>query len=93
MLNAADILARAAAHAAHHRALAMPRPGRLAAPGPVENAEALRRKMADDMLDIAAVKGCAETDDLLGRGWTLEAVNKHGPAARDLANATRERRV
>lgn len=93
MLNAAEIVARAEAFAAAHRAARHPQPGRLSKTGPTDSADAVRRKMADDMLDIAAVKECAETEDLLGRGWTLEAIRKHGEAARDLANAARERKL
>lgn len=92
MLRAQDIIARAAAFAALHAKPPAPL-GRLAPVGPVQSADAVARKMADDMLDIAAVKGGAEEDDLLGRGWSLEALRRHGPAARDIANQAAERVV
>ena len=93
MLNAADILARAQAWKAQHGVARLPQPGRLATTGPVDSADALRRKMADDMRDIAAVKGCVEPEDLIALGYTQDALTRHGEAARDLANAARERRV
>lgn len=39
------------------------------------------RQLADDMIDIAAVKGCAEDNDLLLRGWTPEMLAAHGAEA------------
>ncbi|WP_182422002.1 hypothetical protein [Aureimonas sp. ME7] len=74
----------AARHAATRRPL-------LSQPGPVTTPDGVARKIADDMLDIAAVKGSVDDADLVLRGWTADALARHGPAARDLANAARVR--
>ncbi len=79
-----QIVARAAAWAAQNRLILR----KAARPTPEETlGETAAQKIADDMLDIAAVRGCCEEDDLLARGWTPDALRRHGQAARDIANA------
>ncbi|WP_062111096.1 hypothetical protein [Aureimonas sp. AU40] len=85
-----QILARAAAWAAQHRTAAS-RPAR---PKPQEAAvHVVARQIADDMLDVAAVRGCCEEEDLLGRGWTPDALRRHGVKAREIANAASVRSI
>ncbi|WP_062220540.1 hypothetical protein [Aureimonas sp. D3] len=93
MLNAADIIARAAEFKAAHDTPRLTQPGRLSLSGPADTPEAVRRKMADDMRDIAALKESVEAEDLIARGWTREALTLYGEDARTLANAAQERRV
>jgi hypothetical protein len=85
-----QIIQRAAAFAAE-QATPIAMRVRLSQLGPVTTPGAVARKMADDMLDIAAVKGGVEDDDLLLRGWTLDALRHHKLAARELAYASVER--
>ena len=44
-------------------------------------------RLADDMIDIFALKGCAEEGDLMLRGWPPETLRRDGPEANRLALA------
>jgi ribosomal protein L13E len=97
MINTAEIVARAKARGdAHHAeqlALVERHKARLTKQEPVRTPDDVARRMADHMRDIEAVRGSVDEDDLLGRGYTLEALRKYGTAARDIANAARERQL
>lgn len=90
MSLAEQVMSANARFAAAKAALALP-PKSQREPALVTEPSDVARKMAAHMLDIAAVKGSVEEDDLLTRGWTLQAIREHGTAARDLANVARER--
>ncbi len=74
-----QIVARAAFWAATFSAPAAP-PVRPQRPSTAQ-------KIADDMLDVAAVRGSCEEEDLLARGWSPVALRRHGAKAREIANA------
>lgn len=90
MSLAEQVMSANARFVAAKAALALP-PKSRREPALVTEPSDVARKMAAHMLDIAAVKGSVEEDDLLTRGWTLQAIREHGTAARDLANVARER--
>ncbi|WP_185983006.1 hypothetical protein [Aureimonas mangrovi] len=92
-IDAATLVANAQARKAALAAANAPTARRKAAPGPVTAEDAVVRRLSDDMIDIAAAKGCAEEVDLLNRGHSLAALRKYGDRAREIANRAVVRRV
>lgn len=89
MTDGQRIIARARDFAAQH-ALVPPGPrAATVASGARSDAE----RIADDMLDIAAVSSSVTIEDLALRGWPLEVLNRHVAEARDIANSAAERSV
>ncbi|MCP1200088.1 hypothetical protein [Notoacmeibacter sp. MSK16QG-6] len=49
--------------------------------------------MANDMREVASVKGSVETEDLVLRGWTQAQIETHGAEARRMAQIDSIRRT